>query len=147
MKADLNAIFLSDSGYIDLSEQLRDELALKIDKVYQLNRFKHYVNNQVVREKDTAKTDLLCAYLLSNAPRDYVLSGKILQGIKTWFNMYYNDRLSVINKFRTCYLNAIPPENIDEKLAATIAFCKFLIGELLGILAESRWQPLVHHAD
>jgi hypothetical protein len=146
MKANLKPIILFEPGYIDLSEQLRNELELKIEKVYAENRFNHYVSNQVARIEDTAKNDLLCAHLLSAAPQDFVLSGKLLQGIKTWFNMYYDDRLSVIDKFRTYYQTVRPTENLKEKPMATIAFCRFLISELLGILAESRWQNLVHHA-
>ena len=147
MKAGLKDITSFECGYLEHSEQLRVELESKIDHLYTQNLLNHYFDTAVTGVERVAKGDFLCAYLLSQAPKDYMLSGKLLQGIKTWFNMYYNDRLSVINKFRTCYLNAIPPENINEKPAANIAFCKFLIGELLGMLAESRWQPLLHHAD
>ena len=147
MKADFKHIALFESGYIDLSEKLREQLELKIDKLYVQNRFNHYVSNKVSRIENATKSDFLCAYLLSKAPKDYMLSRKLLQGIKTWLNMYYDDRLSVIDKFRTCCQNVVPPENAKEKQIVTIAFCKFLISELLGILAESRWQDLVHHAD
>jgi hypothetical protein len=147
MKTNLKTIFLFDSGYIDLSEQLRDKLELKIDSVYAQNRFNHYVDLRVIRFGTTAKSDRICAYLLSKAPKEYVLSGKLLQGVKTWFNMYYDDRLSVIDKFRTYYQNALSREQIRSNQLATIAFCKFLVGELLCILAESRWQDLVHLAD
>jgi hypothetical protein len=147
MKAEIKAINFFEYGYFDLSEKLRDELQLKIDKLYTQNRFSHYVNHQAACFENAAKSDFLCAHLLSKAPKDYVLSGELLQGIKTWFNMYYDDRLSVIDKFRTYYQSAMPSNNINEKPMVTIAFCRFLISDLLGILAESRWQDLVRHAD
>jgi len=145
MRADFKNIIQFEPGYVDLSEKLRDELELKIDKVYAQNRFNHYINNQSARFVDSAKADFLCSYLLGKAPKDFVLSGELLQGIKTWFNMYDADRLSVIDKFRKYYKNIIPAENINENRVVTIVFCKFLISELLGILAESRWQNLVYH--
>ena len=145
MKA--KAIVLFQPDYMVLSERLREELELKIVKLYTQNRFSRYSNKQVTRFGNATKRDFLCAYLLSEASENYVLSGKLLQGIKIWFNMYYDDRLSVINKFRTCYQNVISPENVNEKPVVTIAFCKFLVCELLDILAESRWQTLIHYAD
>ena len=147
MKANFKPHIFFETGYIDLSEQLRYELELKIDELYAQNRFIHYVSYHTARVGNTIKTDLLSAYLLSKTPKDYVLSGKLLNGIKTWFNMYYDDRLSVIDKFRTCYQSVLPSGQINDKRAATIAFCKFLISELLGILAENRWQDLVNNAD
>jgi hypothetical protein len=144
MKADLKANILFEPGYIDLSEQLREELELKIEKVYAQNRFNPYVNKRVYRVDNPTQGDLLCKYLLSKAPKDYVVSGKLLQGIKTWFNMYYDDRLSVINKFRTYYQN-IMPVNSNEKPVTNFVFCRFLISDLLVILAESRWTDLVHY--
>jgi hypothetical protein len=147
MKANFKPHIFFVTGYIDLSEQLRNELELKIDELYAQNRFIHYVSNQTARIENTTKSDFLCAYLLSKAPKDYVLSGKLLNGIKTWFSMYYDDRLSVIDKFRACYQSVIPSAQINDKRAATIAFCKFLISELLGLLAESRWHDLVNYAD
>ncbi|WP_428327676.1 hypothetical protein [Mucilaginibacter sp.] len=146
MKANFKAPVLFESGYIDLSEKLRDELELKIDTLYKQNCFTLYVNNTDARE-NIIKNDFLSAYLLSKVPKDYVLSGKLLQGIKTWFNMYYDDRLSVIDKFKICYQNTVSPKNINEKQVVTIAFCKFLINELLGTLVDSRWQHLVYPAD
>jgi hypothetical protein len=145
MRADFKNIIQFEAGYVDLSEKLRDELELKIDKVYAQNRFNHYINNQSARFVDSAKADFLCSYLLGKAPKDFVLSGELLQGIKTWFNMYDADRLSVIDKFRACYQNIIPMENANENRVVPIVFCKFLISELLSILAESRWQNLLQH--
>ena len=147
MKAELKAISFFEYGYFDLSEKLRHELELKIEELYTQNRFNHYVNNKIAGFENAAKSDFLCAYLLSKAPNDYMLSGELLQGIKTWFNMYYDDRLSVIDKFRTYCQNVMPPENVNQKPLVTIAFCRFLISELLVILAESRWQDLIRHAD
>jgi hypothetical protein len=142
MKAYPKLIIQFEAGYIDLSEQLRGELELKIDKLYEQNRFNPYVNKRVYRVDNPAQGDLLCKYLLSKAPKDYVVSGKLLQGIKTWFNMYYHDRLSVINKFKT-YCQNFMPVNSNEKPVVNIVFCRFLISDLLVILAESRWTDLV----
>ncbi len=146
MKTDFKPIILFDPSYFDLSEKLRDELELTIDKVYSRNSFDHYGNNQAPHVENETKRNFIYAYLLDNAPKDYAFSGKLLQGIKTWRNMYDDDRLSVIDKFRTCYQNVTPSENIKEP-PLTIAFCKFLISELVYILAESRWQDLTQHAD
>jgi hypothetical protein len=147
MKANFNPIVFLDPDYIDLSEKLRSELELKIERLYEQNRLGLYPGHKAARWGIAAKNDFLYAYLLSMAPQEYVPSGKFLQGIKTWFNMYDDDRLSVIDKFRTYYQNVAPLGNFTDRAAVTIAFCKFLISELLCILAESRWQGLVHHAD
>jgi len=143
MKADFKAI-LFERSYTNLSEKLRAELELKIVKVFLKSRFRHYVGQQAARFIDPDRNDFLCAYLLSNAPKDYVLSGQLLQGIRTWFNMYDHDRFSVIEKFRICYQNVLPLENINEKSEVPTVFCKFLISELLVILAESRWKNMVN---
>ncbi|RKR80379.1 hypothetical protein BDD43_0480 [Mucilaginibacter gracilis] len=146
MKADFKAIILCQPGYIDLSERLRGELETKIDELYAQNRFNDYVNKPTVLVENATKSDLLYAYLLRQAPRDFVLSGKLLEGIKTWFNMYYDDRHSVIDKFRTCYQNVMPPGEMIAKKVVSIVFCKFLINELLSTLAENRYRNLVHQA-
>ena len=147
MKVHSKVIPLLESEYINLSEQLREELELKIENLYVQNHFKKYVYNQVLNFRNATKTDFSCACLIENVPRNYVLSGKLLQGIKTWLNMYHGDRLSVINKFRTCYHNVKPRDKSMEKYVLSIVFCRFLINELLGVLAKNRWQTLVNHAD
>lgn len=148
MKADLKAITVPEIDYINLSEQLREELELKIENLYKQNRFVKYANSHgIPNYQNAAKADFLCAYLMGRPPGNYVLSGKLLQGIKIWFNMYYDDRLSVIDKFRICYQRVKPHHESSHKRGASVVFCKFLINELLSILADSRWQILIEHAN
>ena len=147
MKADLKAITIPEIAYINLSEQLREELELKIETLFKKNRFTNYANSHVLNYENAANADFLCAYLIGTAPGKYVLSGKLLQGIKIWFNIYYDDRLSVIDKFKSCY-QKIKPNNVStDNPGVSIVFCKFLINELLGILAEGRWNLIADHAD
>lgn len=146
MKGDFKAIIQFEPVYIDLSEILRDELELKIDQVYNQNRFKQYVNIQQERVEEAIGGDSLCAYLLNKAPREYILSGKLSQAIKTWFNMYDHDRLSVTDKFMTYFQKDTPSEKMNHKQVVSVLFCKFLLSELLGILVESRWENLVFQA-
>ncbi|EHQ30389.1 hypothetical protein [Mucilaginibacter paludis] len=146
MKTDVKAIISFQPGYIDLSEKLRDELEVKIDQLYAQNRLDDYVDNHTSVENAT-KGDWLCAYLLRNSPNSFMFSGELSKGIKTWFNMYYDDRLSVIDKFRTYYQNIVSLKKLDERQIISIVFCKFLINELLSLLAESRWQNLAHQAS
>jgi hypothetical protein len=68
------------------------------------------------------------------ASRDYIVSGKLLQGIRTWFSMCDKDRLSVIAKFRVCYHLSIPQDASITDEILNIAFCKFPINELLKTL-------------
>jgi hypothetical protein len=146
MKADFKAIIQFEPGYINLSEKLRTELELKIDKLYNQNRFNEYVNIRQARVEEATGGDAFCAYLLNKAPREYILSGKLSQAIKTWFNMYDHDRLSVTDKFMTYYEKVTASEKLNHKQVASVLFCKFLLSELLGILVESRWENLVFQA-
>jgi hypothetical protein len=142
MKKNSRIMILQDTDYITLSEQLREELELKMDSLYAQNRFRHYSIINLARFNDETENDLLCAYILGKWRDNYIPTGKLLQGIKTWFNMYYDDRLSVISKFRTCYYGAITGDNIMTAGSVNIIFCKFLISELLETLTETRWQPI-----
>jgi len=132
---------LQNIRYITLSEQLREELELAIDSLYAQNRFRHYSIINLTRFNET-ENDLLCAYILGKWRDNYIPADKLQQGINTWFNMYYDDRLSVINKFRTCYYSVVPCDQIITANNLNIIFCKFLISELLEILTETKWQPI-----
>jgi hypothetical protein len=142
MKKNSRVMVLQNTSYIVLSEQLREELELKIDSLYAQNRFPHYSIINLTRFNDETENDLLCAYILGKWRDNYIPTGKLLQGIKIWFNMYYDDRLSVISKFRTCYCSVIPYNKIITACSVNIIFCKFLISELLEILTETKWQPI-----
>lgn len=133
---------LQNPLYIALSEHLREELESKIDSVYAQNRFSYYAGTNLTRLNNDTEIDLLCTYILGEWRNNYTLTDKLLQGIKIWFNMYYDDRLSVINKFRTCYYSVIPDYKVTTAYCVNVVFCKFLIRELLEILAETKWQPI-----
>jgi hypothetical protein len=135
-------MILQNTDYITLSEQLREELELEIDSLYAQNRILHYSIINLTRFNDETENDLLCAYILGKWRDNYIPTGKLLLGIKTWFNMYYDDRLSVISKFKTYYYSVIPYDKIITACNANIIFCKFLISELLEILTETKWQPI-----
>jgi hypothetical protein len=147
MKADLKAITLSQIAYINLSEQLREELELKIEALHTQDRIARYRSSRTRNFQNPVNSDMLCAYLISESSSNYVFPGKLLQGINTWFNMYYDDRLSVIDKFRICYQKAKPYHALNNQTGSGIAFCKFLIDELLTTLADSRWETLINHPD
>ncbi len=147
MKTDSTAITKPETDYINLSESLREELELKIETLHKQSRFIKYTSTRMLNYENDADGDLLCAYLIGELPRNYALSGKLLQGIKTWFSMYYDDRLSVMDKFRTGYRKAKPENEHDDWPGVSIVFCKFLMRELLTILADSRWEILISYAD
>ncbi|MCZ4223453.1 hypothetical protein [Pedobacter rhodius] len=147
MSANLKTTDVFEAEYINLSEQLREELELKIENLYAKNHFVKYTGTRNFNYKNTTKADFLCVYLIGKPIPGYVLSGKLLHGIKTWLNMYYNDRISVIHKFRIYYQIATPYLKPVEKPVLSIVFCKFLINELLIILSESRWKTLTNHSS
>jgi hypothetical protein len=147
MKANLKAITVTKIAYINLSERLREELELKIETLYMQNRIAKYSSICTQNFQNTVNADMLCAYLISKSPRTYEFAGKLLQGINTWFNMYYDDRLSVIDKFRICYQKTKSYQALNDHTGSGIIFCKFLIDELLITLADSRWEALINHPD
>jgi hypothetical protein len=147
MKANLKAITVTQIAFISLSEQLREELELKIETLYMQNRIARYSSIRTQNFQNPVNSDMLCAYLISESSSNYVFPGKLLQGINTWFNMYYDDRLSVIDKFRICYQKTKPYHALNDQIGCCIIFCKFLIDELLITLADSRWEALINHPD
>jgi hypothetical protein len=147
MKANLKVITLTQIAYINLSERLREELELKIETLYMQNRMSNYRSICTQNFQNPVNADILCAYLISESPRTYEFPGKLTQGINTWFNMYYDDRLSVIDKFRICYQKTKPYQALNDKTGSDVVFCKFLIDELLTTLADSRWETLINHPD
>jgi hypothetical protein len=147
MKAPFKTTTILEIEYISLSEQLREELELKIEDLYKRTHFAEYKAIHLLKYQKSTKPDFLSAYLISRSCGDYVLSGKLVQGIKIWFNMYYDDRLSVIDKFRGYYQKVNMPDAPDGIPGMNIVFCKFLINDLLSTLADTRWQTLVNHAD
>ncbi|GGI23699.1 hypothetical protein [Pedobacter mendelii] len=147
MSANLKTIDVFETEYINLSEQLREELESKIENLYAKTRFVKYTHVRNFSYKSTTKVDFLCGYLIGRPIPGYVLSSKIVKGIKTWLNMYYDDRISVIHKFRTYYQVATPYLKQGEKPVLGIVFCKFLINELLTILSESRWKSLTNNTN
>lgn len=140
-------MYVHSSSYINLSEQLRSELELKIDTLYLQNRFMYYADTDISLFKSEIKSDHLRAYIIGKPQDNYATSGKLLQGVKTWSNMYYDDRHSVISKFKIYYNRVISQKNLFTKNNISVVFCKFLINELLEILAESKWQPLINRID
>lgn len=146
MKKHVKTHLLLDSSYIECSECLRAELESKIDTLYSENSFAEYAARCAGFMETGQQTELLCAYLIGEESCFYLKSAKALsQGIMTWFNMYYDDRLSILEKFRDCCNKSI----VHGKLLTTdiipIVFCKFLIKELLSILSAPQWQLLNKH--
>lgn len=129
--------------YSEISDQLREELEREIAKLYVKKSFDKYV---CVQYYDVSRTKLLCEYILGNTPRNIIISGQLLTGIKAWFNMDSEHRLSVIYKFRMYYVQSLIQSELKTGSSLNIVFCKFLINELLQILAESRWQPLAEYS-
>lgn len=147
MRTNLKRIDVFEKEYVNLSEQLREELELKIENIYAKNHFIKYTHIRNLNYKSMAKADFLCVYLIGKPTPGFVISGKIVQGIKTWLNMYYDDRISVIRKFKTYYQIASPYLIKVEKPICSMIFCKFLINELLTILSQRRWQTLTNHTN
>jgi hypothetical protein len=144
MKTDSTAINKLQIVYINLSEQLREELELKIENLYSQNRFAKYRVIDILNYQNAENADFLCSFLNNKKTSKYVLSVKLLKGIKTWYNMYYDDRLSVIEKFSICYQKSKPSDEPDDFPGMSIVFCKFLVNELLRTLADSRWETLIN---
>lgn len=95
-------IFLrSEKGqnFIDLSEKLRSCLESKLDELSQKHRFRSYFNKSQGLLATHNNDEQLIQNIIGAKNDNKVFARSAIIAIKTWYGMYYNDRISVLEKF------------------------------------------------
>ena len=127
--------------YISISEKLRNCLEVKLDELYKKGKLEVYVSTRCIKPIPTDEE--LVDILIGPSFNDELFARLICRAVKTWHSMYYDDRRSVLEKFR-CYCKlCFQNKGIFHETDFTFIFIRVLIAEFTTELSDVKWSLLV----
>jgi hypothetical protein len=127
--------------YISISENLRSCLEVKLDELYKKGKLDVYVSTCGIKPIPTDEE--LVGVLIGHPFNDEIFARLICRAVKTWYGMYYDDRRSVLEKFR-CYCKlCFQNKGIFHETDFTFIFIRVLIAEFTTELSDVKWSLLV----
>jgi len=128
-------------NFIDLSEQLRGCLESKLDELFQKSKFGLYFKRDVfsiVPDND----EELVVKITGIENDNKVFAHSAITAVKTWYSMYDDDRISVLEKFYS-YSKELPYKiNLPSMVELSIIFSKVFFMELAVLLNDIKWRPI-----
>jgi len=127
--------------YIIMSENLRNRLEVKLGELYKKHKFDQYLCTRYIKPAPTDEE--IVGFVIGKPLNDELLARCICQAVKTWYGMYYDDRRSVLEKFR-CYCKlCFQNKGIFHESDFTFIFIRVLIAEFTTELSDVKWSLLV----
>jgi hypothetical protein len=137
-------ILTSNEGqnFIDLSEKLRSCLESKLDELFQNHRFRLYFNKSHSFFAAPENDQQLIQSIIGIKNDNKLFAYSTCMAVKTWYSMYYDDRISVLEKFYSYSKRLSYQSDLLSTVDISFVFSKVLFMELAGILNEIRWRPI-----
>ena len=128
---------------VALSEKLREELEQRIDSLFARPEIIDQFLINCHKKDNANENDFLKYCIIGEVNDNGPAANRITTAVKTWFNMYHDDRLSVLYKFTALYKITVNKLRNAQPDAMHIVFCRFFITELTTILTDTQWKPLI----
>lgn len=129
--------------YINMSENLRRCLEVKLDELYKNREFGGYLNIRYA--KHTLTDEVLVSVVIGKPFNDEVFARRICRAVKTWYGMYYDDRRSVLEKFLYYCKLCIQYKGVPGEANFPFIFTRFLVNEFATELSDVKWSLLARY--
>lgn len=142
MKAKNFLITEEGQNFINLSEKLRGSLETKLDELSENHEFRLYFTNGDDLLATCDDDEQLIQNIIGVKNDNKVFARWAYIAVKTWYGMYYDDRISVLEKFYNYGKLLSYKNDLLSTVDISLIFSKVLFAELAGILNEIRWRPI-----
>lgn len=132
-------------SFIDLSEKLRGCLEAKIDELSQKISFQIYFNKRCSFFSAPDNDEQLVLSIIGAKNDNKVFAHSASISVKTWYSMYYDDRISVLEKFHSYCRKLSRNNDLLSTVDISFIFSKVLLIELAAILNDMKWKPIRMH--
>jgi hypothetical protein len=134
-----------EQSFIALSEKLRCSLESKLDDLFQKHRFSSYFNKSYSFPTVANDEEQLTKSIIGAINDNKVFACSVRKAATTWYGMYYDDRMSVIEKFYFRFKRLSNQKDFLPTINISFVFSKVLITELATILNDTTWRPIRLH--
>jgi hypothetical protein len=139
------ASYLSSTAgrrYIIMSENLRSRLEVKLMELYKEGKFDVYINTRYIKPTLTAQE--IVSVVIGKPFNNEAFARCICRAVKAWFGMYYDDRRSVLEKFRYYCMLCSQYKGISGEVNFPFVFTQVLVTEFTTELSDIKWSLLVN---